>query len=86
MVESMDASGTRGTTSAVSTLAAQMSEVLKDVGQVGAELERFRSEHERLHEREHAARVVSRRWLVATGIAAFVALETPVFYIVSHVR
>jgi len=39
-----------------------------------------------LHEREHAARVVSRRWLVATGIAAFVALETPVFYIVSHVR
>lgn len=81
-LDTIDQSGTRG----VGALGVQIAEVIKDVATVSTDLARWRQEHELQHDREQAARVTGRRWLVATVIAAVVAVESPVLYLVAHVH
>lgn len=58
----------------------------KDIAGVGRDLDRFRREHAEQHAADASARVVTRRWLVGTFIAALVALEAPLFFLVAHVH
>lgn len=56
------------------------------VGQLSKDVREWRSQHEAEHERDERARIVGRRWLIATLIALAAVIETPIFYIVAHVR
>jgi hypothetical protein len=56
------------------------------VRDVDRELRDFRAEHQRQHEDEARARVTSRRWLIGTLIAVIAVIESPLIYLVAHVR
>lgn len=81
-LDEIDRSGTRG----VGALSVQVAEVIKDVADVRRDLGDFRHEHAEQHQAEQAARVVTRRWLVVTLIAAFAAIEGPLTYLIAHLR
>lgn len=66
-------------------LSVQMTEVIKDVTEVKNDLGLFRREHGEQHAGEHQARVVARRWAIATLIAALAAIEGPLLYLI-HVH
>lgn len=58
----------------------------RDIAAVARDLARFRTEHDRQHQADTTARLATRRWLIGTIIAALVALEAPIFFLVAHVR
>jgi hypothetical protein len=61
-------------------------QVREGIGRLERELATFRRDHEQQHAAELKSRTMGRRWLIATIIAALVALEAPIFYIVGHVH
>ena len=81
-LDEIDRSGTRG----VGALSVQVAEVIKDVADVRRDLSAFRHEHAEQHQAEQSARTVTRRWLIGTLIAAFVAIEGPLTYLIAHLR
>lgn len=81
-LDAIDRGGTRG----VGALSVQITEVIKDVSGVQRDLADFRRDHAEQHDREQAARVVTRRWLIGTIIAGFVALEAPLAVVVTHLH
>jgi hypothetical protein len=80
-IDTMDSSGTRG----VASMSVQITEVIKDVAALQQQVTKFESDHEEQHRREASARIVSRRWAVATAIAFLAAIEGPLLYLV-HVH
>jgi hypothetical protein len=80
-IEAIDAGGTRG----IGGMSVQLAEVIKDVGALQHQVTRFEQDHEEQHRREQAARVIGRRWAVATSIAFLAAIEIPLLYLV-HVH
>ena len=77
-LEGIDAGGTRG----IGAMSVQITEVIKDVSALQQQVATFQREHEELHRREASARVVSRRWAIATAIAFLAAVEGPLIYLV----
>ena len=69
-VDQIDQLGTRGTVAAVTTLAAQMAEVIRDVGEVRGQM----TAHDQRHDREQRDRAAGRRWLVGTIVAMLAVL------------
>jgi hypothetical protein len=87
-VNAVDA-GTRG----MGAVAVQLTEVIKDVSDVRLELRQDVRElrddlagHRREHETEERARVAGRRWMIATVVAALVAIEAPLGYVITHLH
>jgi hypothetical protein len=68
------------------TLSSQVAELSKDVAELKANVDHRLNDHEHQHDKEAAARVVSRRWLIGTAIAFLVAIEGPISYIVVHLK
>ena len=66
----------------VAVLAAQLTEVIKDVSAVQVQLEAHREEH-RQAERDRAS---GRRWLIATAIGIVTAVEIPLGYLIAHLH
>jgi hypothetical protein len=64
-VDTIDTLGTRGTVAAVTTMAAQLAEAIRDIGELRGELH----SHDRRHETEARDRASGRRWLIGTLIA-----------------
>lgn len=77
-LDSIDQGGTRG----VGVLSVQVADVIKDVAELGAQIE----SHRREHEATERARVTGRRWLIGTGLAALALVESPLLYLLAHVR
>ena len=67
-------------------ISVQLTEVIKDVADVKNDLASFRRDHEDQHRREYQARTTSRRWMIATLIAALAVIETPLLILVAHVH
>ena len=70
----IDDHGTKG----VAGLHVQMTELVKDVLELKADMSVRFTSHDRVHEVDAASRVSARRWLVGTGIAAMLSLATVV--------
>lgn len=88
-VDVIDQGGTRG----VSGVAVQLTEVIKDVADVRAELRAdvkdLRGDlanHRAEHEADARARVSGRRWLIGAATAALLAVEGPLAYVISHLH
>lgn len=74
-LETIDQGGTRG----VAVLAAQISEVIKDVADLRQELR----DHDRQHAEEKRARTITRRWVITAVIAVLALVETPLILILT---
>lgn len=64
-LDQIDRLGTRGTVAAITTMAAQLAEAIRDIGELRGEL----SAHDGRHDREARDRATGRRWLIGTLIA-----------------
>lgn len=53
------------------------------IASVRGDLRDFRTEHERLHESERKALVISRRWLIGTVLTVAALIETPLLYLLT---
>lgn len=80
-VSEIDHAGTRG----LGPVSVQLTEVIKDVGALQNQVAAFERDHQAQHQQEALARVISRRWAVATAIAFLAAIEVPLLYLV-HVH
>jgi hypothetical protein len=69
-LEQIDVSGTRG----VGVLQVQMTELVKDIGDLRAETRAWQVAHDREHEQERADRQAGRRWVVGAALAGFTAM------------
>lgn len=58
----------------------------RDIAAVSRDLARFRREHAEQHQADESSRIATRRWVIATIIAALVALEAPIAFLVAHVH
>ena len=77
-LESVDSGGTRG----IGTLIMSVNEVNKDVTSLSVKLD----EHERKHVNAERERRSSRRFWVTTLVAVFLAVETPIGWILFHLH
>lgn len=64
-LENIDDHGTRG----VGAVQVQVTEIVKDVAALQAELGTRFETHDRQHLQDHKDRIAGRRWLIGTGIA-----------------
>ena len=64
-VDQIDRLGTRGTVAAITTMAAQLAEAIRDIGELRGAL----AAHDGRHDREARDRASGRRWLIGTLIA-----------------
>jgi Flp pilus assembly protein TadB len=71
-VDTIDTLGTRGTVAAVTTMAAQLAEAIRDIGELRGELR----SHDARHDRESRERTSGRRWLIGTLIALAALIVT----------
>jgi hypothetical protein len=78
-----DATAGIGSNAAISV---QMTEVIKDVAEVRNELSQFREAHVRQHEREAAARTMSRRWAWGFAAVGVGSVWAPLLYLVTHIH
>lgn len=69
-LDSIDNIGTRG----VGVVQAQLVEVVKDLADLKADVNKRFDDHQRVHEQDLRDRVSGRRWLTGTLIAAIVML------------
>jgi len=67
-VDDLDAHGSRG----VLILQAQVTELVKDLGQLNGSFE----QHQRQHQADSRDRIVGRRWLIGTGLASMATMAT----------
>ena len=82
-VDQIDTHGTRGTASAVGVLASQFQDLVKDMAEMRTATQLWQERHETQHKDEvrtradeTRARVIGRRWVAGTCIAALVMLTT----------
>lgn len=68
----IDAHGSRG----VGVLQNQLTELVKDLTEMKADLSTRFEAHQRVHDQDHADRISGRRWLITTGIAGLAAMGT----------
>ena len=71
-IDSIDNIGTRG----VGVVQAQLVEVVKDLADLKADVNKRFDDHQRVHEQDTQERAAGRRWLIGTLIAAVVMLVT----------
>lgn len=71
-LEGMDQSGTKG----VAVVQTQLTDLVKDVVRLEAELDKRFDEHAHMHTAEAQSRTVSRRWAVSTFLAALAIIVT----------
>lgn len=64
-IERIDDHGTRG----VGALQTQVTDLVKDIAELKADLNTRFEAHQRVHDQDHADRISGRRWLIATGLA-----------------
>lgn len=65
-------------------LSVQMSEVIKDVADLKGELDKFRVAHNTQHDTERRDRIITRRWIIATLVAAITVIEPPLLILLSR--
>lgn len=70
-LDNIDDHGTRGVTG----LQAQMTEVVKDLAELKADVNARFEAHTRQHDQDRRERVTGRRWLIGTGIAGLMAMS-----------
>lgn len=66
----------------VTALSVQMSEVMKDLGQLNLRMD----QHEQRHEAEKKERVVNRRWMIGIAVACLSAIDGPLIYLIQAHR
>jgi hypothetical protein len=84
-VENIDSYGTRG----VAVVQTQLTEVVKDLSELKADVNSRFAAHEKQHELEKSERRSSRRWAIGTSIgfgAALAAILATVLDIMNHVH
>jgi hypothetical protein len=69
-LDQIDSAGTRG----VAVVQAQLVDVVKDLAELKADVDRRFDAHSRMHAQEAGERLAGRRWAVGTAIAALVLL------------
>ena len=69
-LDTIDAAGTRG----VGVVQAQLVEVVKDLTELKADVNKRFDAHQNVHEQDQRDRAAGRRWLIGTLIAAVVML------------
>lgn len=66
----IDSAGTRGS----GILQVSLTELIKDVSELKADMNARFTDHDRLHEREKSERLSSRRWFIGTTVALLTAM------------
>ena len=69
-VHRLDDHGSRG----VGAIQAQLTDVVRDITELKAEMSTRFEAHQRVHDQDHRDRVQGRRWLIGTAIAGLVAM------------
>lgn len=78
----LDDHGSRG----VGTLQTQVTELVKDVTELRAEVSGRFTDHLRLHNQEQRDRVSARRWLIGTGIAGLASIAAVIALLVQILK
>jgi hypothetical protein len=88
-IQTLDVSGSRG----VVGLQVQMQDTTKEIAKLQASVDSLRrdmdkrfDDHEQDHRTDEMDRRSTRRFWVTTGIAAFVAIEAPIGYLIAHLH
>lgn len=81
-LEGMDQSGTKG----VAVVQAQLHEVVRDLVELKAEVDKRFDAHQRQHSQEAADRVNGRRWAIGSFLAALAILVTLLLNITIHLH
>ncbi len=81
-VHRLDDHGTRG----VAAMQSQLTDVIKDILELKSEVSARFDAHQRVHERDEAQRVASRRWAVGTFLIALGIVVTLLLNITFHLR
>jgi hypothetical protein len=71
-LEGIDQSGTKG----VAVVQTQLNEVVRDLVELKAEVDKRFDAHQRQHAQEAEARIAGRRWLIGTSLAALAIIVT----------
>ena len=86
LVETVRDNQRRLDASSTSALSVQMTEVIKDVGEVKSDLGKFKDEHLRAHRDEERTRQSTRRWAWGFAVAALTLVEGPLVLLLTHMR
>lgn len=78
-LEGIDSSGTKG----VAVVQAQLTDLVKDVARLEAEVDKRLDEHLRVHVQDQRDRAAGRRWLAGTVIAVLVLLVAILSLVIS---
>ena len=81
-LEGMDSGGTKG----VLVVQTQLVDVIKDLAELKAEVDKRFDVHVLVHERDRADRVAARRWVIGTALAALAIVITLLLNITLHLR
>lgn len=78
----MDAGGTKG----VAVVQAQLVEVVRDLTELKAEVDKRFDVHMQMHNQDQRDRAAARRWAVGTFVAALAIVVTLLLNITLHLR
>lgn len=81
-IEGVDSGGTKG----VAVVQAQMTEVVRDLTELKAEVDKRFNTHMAQHDRDTRDRLAARRWGVGTFLAALAIIVTLLLNITLHLR
>jgi hypothetical protein len=79
-ISEVDQLGPRG----MGAVIVQVSELTKDMGELGADQRSWQRSHREQHNQEVAQRGQARRWLIALAVGNAVALVSPWLVVITH--